>query len=384
MRQRLLALLWGLVAACAAAQTVPPAEPMARDLHEDLQRLTVTVKDLYGREETRQIPLTTFRPAGDGPFPLVVMNHGRAVTDKRALQGRQRFEPLARYLVSKGFAVFVPTRVGYGDSYGDFDPDNTGNCESLRPQAAAQAASDQVLATVAYAKTLPWVDATRWVVMGQSVGGFTTMAVAARHPPGLVAAVNFAGGAGGNPDTRPGNPCSPTALARLWQDQAAGAQVGMLWLYWSNDRYWGADWPRRWAQAWRDGGGQLDFQQLPSAGKDGHQGMNIDMDHWVPLVEAYLAKAGFTQPGLVARPPASGFAQVDEADKVPTTAVGRDNFYRRFLAAPKPRAFAVGAGGAVGFATGDWAPGRALGYCQARRGDPCKLYAVDDDVVWVP
>jgi hypothetical protein len=26
--------------------------------------------------------------------------------------------------------------------------------------------------------------------------------------------------------------------------------------------------------------------------------------------------------------------------------------------------------------------GRALGFCQAIRGLPCKLYAVDDDVVW--
>jgi hypothetical protein len=30
------------------------------------------------------------------------------------------------------------------------------------------------------------------------------------------------------------------------------------------------------------------------------------MDHWVPLVEAYLARAGFGQSGLIARPPASG------------------------------------------------------------------------------
>ena len=48
-----------------------------------------------------------------------------------------------------------------------------------------------------------------------------------------------------------------------------------------------------------------------------------------------------------------------------------------------PLAFAVGASGAAGWASGDWAMGRALGYCQ-RRGERCKLYAVDDDVVWVP
>ena len=382
--KRWLAGLLACTAVLAAAQAVPPAEPMALDLREDLQRLSVTVKDLYGREETRQIPLTLFRPPGDGPFPLVVMNHGRATTDRRALQGRQRFEPLARYLVSKGFTVFVPTRVGYGDTFGDFDPENTGGCDAMRPQAAAQAASDQALAALAYAKTLPWVDASRWVVMGQSVGGFTTLAVASRNPPGLVAAVNFAGGTGGNPDTRPGNPCSPPTLARLWESQAATARLPMLWIYWHNDKYWGAEWPQRWAKAWADGGGQVDFQQLPAVGSDGHRGVDIDMDHWVPLVEAYLAKAGFTKPGLVPRPPASDFAKIDDVDKVPVSPAARESFYKRFLATTGARAFAIGPGGAVGFASGDWALGKALGYCQARRGQPCKLYAVDDDVVWVP
>lgn len=384
MKQGLLAAVLACVAAWAAAQTVPAAEPMALDLHEEILRLQVTVKDLYGREETRQIPLTTFRPSGDGPFPLVVMSHGRAVTDRRAQQGRQRFSVLARYLVSKGFAVFVPTRVGYGETYGDFDPENSGNCEQMRPQAAAQAAADQVLATVQHAKTLPWVDASRWVAMGQSVGGLTTLAVASRNPPGLVAAVNFAGGIGGNPSTRAGNPCGPTVLERLWRGQAATAKLPVLWLYWANDMYWGADWPRRWAGAWTEGGGTVQFHQLPAVGADGHDGLNADMDRWVPLVEAYLSTAGYTRSGVVPRPPATDFAKVDEIDKVPASPTARENFYQRFLAAKPPRAFAIGPGGAVGVASGDWALGRALGFCQAPRGRLCKLYAVDDEVVWAP
>jgi hypothetical protein len=72
---------------------------------------------------------------------------------------------------------------------------------------------------------------------------------------------------------------------------------------------------------------------------------------------------------------------VDEIDKVPVGAATRQSLYPRFLASPLPRAFAIGPGGA-GFATGDWAVGRALGFCQARRGITCKLYAVDNQVVW--
>jgi dienelactone hydrolase len=385
MSKALFGLLLGLLWTGAAwAQAVPAAEPFAKDLHEDLIPLAVTVKDLYGRQETRTITLTSYRPDGPGPYPLVIMNHGRATQDKRALQGRQRYEPLARYLVSKGFAVIVPTRVGYGDSVGPFDPETTGDCRALQPQAAAQAASDQVLATLAHARTLAWIDTSRWVVMGQSMGGFTVMAVASRRPPGLVAAVNFAGGAAGNPDSRSGNPCGPQVLAGLWKAQAAESRVPMLWLYWLNDRYWGEEIPRTWAAAWREGGAPLEFHQLPAAGSDGHNGLIADMDHWVPLVEDFLSRAGFGRSGLVARPPASDFAKVDEADKLPSTDAVREGLYRRFLAARPPRAFAVGPQGAAGYASGDWALGKALGYCQSRRGLPCKLYAVDDDVVWAP
>ena len=70
--------------------TAPAApETVARDLHEETQRIAVTVKDMVGRHETRQIPATIFRPRGDGPFPRVVMNHGRATSDRRAQLGPQ-------------------------------------------------------------------------------------------------------------------------------------------------------------------------------------------------------------------------------------------------------------------------------------------------------
>lgn len=377
---RLLAAVTLLWAAVAAAQTEAPP---FRDLREESRQISVTVKDLYSREETRQIPVTIFRPKGDGPFPLVIMNHGRAVTNKRAAQGVQRFEHLSRYLVGKGFVVMLPTRVGYAQTYGDFDPEASGECRSLRVEPMAIAASDQVLATVAFAKTLPFVDATRWLVMGQSVGGLAAVATVGRQPSGLIGAVNFSGGVGGDPERNPGNPCNPQQVARALGSFAKGARVGMLWIYWQNDLYWGAGTPRRWQEAWAGGGGLAEFQSLPPVGQDGHSGLSVDMDHWVPLVDDYLARLGFGKPGSVARPPPTHFAKVEEADKLPAVQATKDGVYRKFLESKTPRAFAVGPNNANGWASGDWAMGRALGFC-ARRGELCKLYAVDDDVVWAP
>lgn len=377
------------VVAAASAQTPPDeaasAPPVARDLHEEMQHIGVTVKDMFGREETKQIPVTIFRPDGAGPFPLVIMNHGRAPVEKRAQQGRQRYEAFSRYMVSKGFVVLLPTRVGYADTYGEFDPEgSTGGCNGLRPEHQARVASDQVLATLAYAKTLPYVDASHWIVAGQSVGGVATVATVSRHPEGLVGAINFAGGTGGDPERSPGRPCNPQRIASLWGGQAAQARAPMLWFYWENDEYWGADNPKRWHEAWVNGGGRAEFHQLAPAGKTGHGAMTFDMDHWVPFAEPFLAQLGFVQSGLVARPAPTSFAKLEEVDKIPGGRAQRESAYRRFLDGKTPRAYAIGADGAVGWATGDWAMGRALGFCQQRRGAPCKLYAVDNDVVWVP
>ena len=373
------ALLFAL-GAPASAQT-PAPEVWAQDMREAVQRTPVTVADMFGREETRQLPITVFRPAGDGPHPLVVFNHGRAVGDKRATQGRARYEHAVRYLVGKGFVVMVPTRIGYWETFSDFDPEQSGTCRQRNFAPVHRAVSDQVLATVAHARTLPYVDASRWIVAGQSVGGLTALATVSRQPPGLLAGINFSGGSGGNPDANPGSPCSPEALERHWAALAKTAQVPMLWLYWRGDLYWGDDVPRQWHQAWVGGGGRAEFHQLAPIKGDGHLGLDRDMDHWLPVVDAFLTKLGFTQPAIQRRPPATDWADVDDDSRVPLSARARADGYRKFLAADAPRAFAIGSKGGWGYATGDYVTGRALGFCQ-RSGQTCQLYAVDDDVVW--
>ena len=365
-----------------SAQT--PEEPaLAKDLYEEIHRIDVTVKDLYNRSESKKIPLTVFKPNGEGPFPLVILNHGRAGSaDKRMQPLRFRYEPQARYLVGKGFVVIVPTRVGYGEAFGDFDPESNGGCATPQIEPMSIAASDQVLAAHSFAKSLKYVDTNRWWVMGQSVGGLTSVATVWRNPPGLQGGINFAGGTGGDPVARPGQSCGVTQIARLWKNKAKEAQADMLWMYWENDLFWGQQAPRDWHQAWTEGGGRAQFHQLPAFGKDGHSGFSSDMDHWVPLVDAYLAKAGITQSALPPVPEATGFADVADLNKAPISADNVQKLYTRFLSSPVPRAFAIGPNGAAGFAYGDWAIGRALGFCQARRGAPCKLYAVDQKVVW--
>ena len=58
--------------------------------------------------------------------------------------------------------------------------------------------------------------------------------------------------------------------------------------------------------------------------------------------------------------------------------------YLRFLASTPPRAFALDAQGFTGFAFGGEDPlKRAIEFCNRKGKGDCKLYAVDNDVVWL-
>ena len=72
----------------------------------------------------------------------------------------------------------------------------------------------------------------------------------------------------------------------------------MVWLYWQNDKYWGEDSPKRWVKAWQDSGGQADLAFFAASGEDGHNGINSDMEHWLPVVDGFLAKLGFARPAI--------------------------------------------------------------------------------------
>lgn len=374
-------LLLAVSASVVRAQATAPAEQLARDMREEIVRIPVTVKSLYGREETKPMAITIYRPPGEGPFPLLVFNHGRAVPEKRASQGRYHPDMAARYFTGKGFAVLVPTRIGYWETYGDFDPEDTGGSNSPRFDGFVEAVYAQVMATVAYAKTLPYVDASRWLVGGQSAGGHTSVVVVSKAPVGLIGGINFAGGSGGNPTTRPGQPYAPQAVENLWGSLATTAKAPMLWLYWPNDKYWGADVPKAWHKAWTSHGGQAEFPVFAaSPGEEGHHGLDEDMDHWLPLVDKFLGQLGFTAPAIVSRPAPSGFSDINDLSKVPVREENK-SAYQRFLGQKLPRAFAVSERGGHGSAVGDYAVGRALGNCR-KYGVKCSLYAVDNDVVW--
>jgi hypothetical protein len=88
---------------------------------------------------------------------------------------------------------------------------------------------------------------------------------------------------------------------------------------------------------------------------------------------------------ILETPPASGFADISDASKVPGISEAGRQHYRRFLAAPSPRAFALSPSGNTWAWFSSLVPDaawRALVGCSERAKEQCQLYAVDDAVVW--
>jgi dienelactone hydrolase len=186
----------------------------------------------------------------------------------------------------------MPTRIGYGVSDGP-DLETSGPCNNKDYPASLAPAISQVTAAVKYARSQSFIDPQRGILLGQSVGGFTAIGAAAENLPGVRLAINFAGGAGGNPKGRPGNPCQAERITATYGQLGTKTKIPTLWLYSSNDAYWGPDLPKKWATSFASHGGQAQFVELPPYGTDGHSIFTRNPAAWKPKLEAFLTKHRF-------------------------------------------------------------------------------------------
>lgn len=161
-----------------------------------------------------------WRPAGTGPFPAVVFNHGRSDTAQQySLQLGLTLEHLAQVLgpvfVRHGFVLLYPFRRGEGPSayQGQFIGDLLQREEAAKGVEARRHLQlvlmttdhlQDALAGLSFLKTLPYVDARRVAVAGHSFGGQLTLLEASRDRT-VRAAVTFGAAAGswdGSPELR--------------------------------------------------------------------------------------------------------------------------------------------------------------------------------------
>ena len=168
--------------------------PLEAKVVETTVEVPVEVADAQGQIVRQPIKVTIFRDDARPRAPFMILNHGRAANaaQREGVKAAQ-YAANVRYFVSRGYAVFIPVRIGYGASGGP-DVENSGPCAAKSYRRVYEAGTKQSLAVIEHAKAQPYVDPARGIVVGQSFGGTLAIALAARKIPGVLAGVNFAGG----------------------------------------------------------------------------------------------------------------------------------------------------------------------------------------------
>ena len=284
-----------LLAAALVSSTRLPAQMLALDasLREVVHSVPVTAARV-------NIVVTSFRPHGEGPFPWIVLSHGTATTAEanRAID-RYRPLPAVREWVRRGYAVVAPVRRGYGASGGEKFGDAYGSCRRPDFRRAGEGGAMDLLATIEWAKAQRELDAKRWLLVGQSAGGFASIYTASKRPEGLAAVLAFSSGRGGNPDTRPREPCAADHLAELYAAIAPRIVVPVLWFYAENDQYIGPRVQKLWYESFRAAGGRGQFVQIPPFRQNRGHGVfpsQAGVPLWTPAVAEFFNTQGLALP----------------------------------------------------------------------------------------
>lgn len=232
-----------------------------------------------------------YKPSDDGVYPLILINHGRSSeSEKRKSPDLVKsYKRQAENLAQKGFTVVVAVRRGYGNSEGS---DSEYSTASTIYQAGLEGAKD-VVAVITFMQNQPYVDKQHVILIGQSCGGLVTVASTTKNIPGLVGAVNFAGGLR-HTDNRTGGWSlgDESYLINTYTSYGRMSKVPMIWIYTENDSYFPSTLSPRMFEAFIKGGGTAKFYLLPPYGKDGHTFFpsKSNIPTWMPLFDDFLDK----------------------------------------------------------------------------------------------
>lgn len=335
----------------------------------------------YVREELR-IPMEAagprgleallIRPAGAGPYPLALISHGSPrEASVRATMSANKLYRQAVEFARRGFAALVVMRRGYATSGGSY-AENSGPCARRDYLRTAGVSATDLRAAVDAMKRRSDVTTNGFIAVGISAGGFASLALAADPPPGLAAAINFAGGRGSRADD---DVCDADSLVRAFAALGRTSRVPTLWIYAQNDKFFGPALAHRMHAAYTAAGGRAQFIDAAAFGADGHTLFSAGIAIWTPMVDDFLRaqNLGRREP----LPPPAG-AALPAPPRL--SEKGRAGFAGYLTAGPH-KAFAISPRGAwasrSGLGSVDEAREKALEAC-AKFAPDCAVYAADD------
>jgi dienelactone hydrolase len=183
------------LSAVVVVQTVSPSAPSAAPQIANVRSGELHLKGYF------------WKPAGRGPFPAILFNHGSGADDPQHTAGRTMAEAasdLAPIFLKHGYAFFYLCRRGQGLSadQGPFMQDLLKQAEAKGADARKQlhyqlitgSQLDDALAGLTFLKAAPDVDPKRIAIVGHSFGGMLTL-LSGDHDSTILAEVAFAAGA---------------------------------------------------------------------------------------------------------------------------------------------------------------------------------------------
>ncbi|MBM7129232.1 dienelactone hydrolase family protein [Dyella mobilis] len=362
--------------ACADDATDAEKAPDAALLHERVVRIP------SNQDNPVTLVMTIFTPDGPGPFPLAVMNHGSTGDVPAAQQPRYRLSFSNYYFLSRGYAVAIPMMRGYAGSEGRL---TSHGCNDL---AMGIDNAKDIRAAIDYMKQQSYVDGSRILVAGQSFGGWNALAVGALKVPGVKALVSFAGGMKAS-DCRDPDHALIEAAGELGEEVSTPS----IWFFGDNDEVFATPVWRAMYEHYVASGAPAELVAYGTFGTNSHNllGSGEGLSLWVPKLDDFLGRNGLPNKLLNPQympqtpPPPSHYADLTDLEALPYLGgipSGKGvAYYQKFLTRPLPRALAIGLHGA-GEMSGGFDPMLwAMRHCQ-KVTMGCRLYAVDNEVVW--
>lgn len=162
-------------------------------------------------------------------------------------------------------AIDIPERGIYGPFFSKI-----GKCTNPNFRDAGLAVALVDLWIIEYLAAEKRITPKDVIVVGQSAGGWASIALSSMSPSQVKAIIVFAAGRGGRVGGRPNNNCAPDKLVEATADFGRTSRVPMLWIYIDNDTFFGPDLSKRMHAAFTAAGGRAEYHLMPAFGSEGH------------------------------------------------------------------------------------------------------------------
>lgn len=290
-----------------------------------------------------KMEITVITPAGPGPFPLVVFNHGDVEMDSAFVKYKQRFRDpiLSGAFLRWGFAVAFPARPGVGRSEGIYQFANYA-IHDADPSYKARQHAQAIQKALEQLRKEPDLNADQIVLAGQSAGGDAVMYMSTLSLPGVKAVLNFSGGRSNHAQGQNAT-FENKMMVEGWRELGRQTKVPAMLVFAENDSRYTANTIRKSTHAFNEAGGKAELLLLPPIQGDGHF-VYQRPPLWSRQAWAFMRQLNLGKPSAAplddmpnenqSKATAQSHPELFDMIRLPTQSEACKDIYLRFLNAP--------------------------------------------------